>query len=470
MRFVTELVYGTVRMQRALDHLLAQVSSRPLDVARAARARRAAARRVPAARRRPAARGGGRDGERRRRRVRAASSTACCARWRGSGPPWPLPEGDDVDVDRRPHLASRLDRAELVDDASARPTRSRRSSSTTNRRRSRCASNPMRADARRRRGRAARRGRRGRARARSCPDALLVRHSGDLGALPAVARRARRHRRTRPARPSSPLLDPQPGDRVLDVASAPGRQGHRERRSAMRAHGLVVAADLHPGRVRTVARAPPRGSACATRSRRSSPTAARSRCATAAFDRVLARRAVHRARRAAPPPRRALAASSPRDVDDLAALQRALLAARPRAVRPGRPARLLRVHAHARETLGVDEFAAAATSPDFVALDAARRRRGGRTGAGAILLPSRRADRRHVRRASSDRAPSRTARRRAAGDASLAPMKIAPVDPRRRLRRTSRPTSRASPPRPTCCTSTAWTATTCRTSRSGRRS
>ena len=44
------------------------------------------------------------------------------------------------------------------------------------------------------------------------------------------------------------------------------------------------------------------------------------------------------------------------------------------------------------------------------------------------------------------------------------------VDPRRRLREPRGRGRARRAPRPTCCTSTAWTATTCRTSRSARRS
>ena len=85
------------------------------------------------------------------------------------------------------------------------------------------------------------------------PDALVVRHSGDLAAVPAV-----RDGRVTPQDQSSQaivgVLDPQPGDRVLDVAAAPGGKATA---AAERMHGdgIVVAADLHRGRARTIARA-----------------------------------------------------------------------------------------------------------------------------------------------------------------------------------------------------------------------
>src|SRR5579871_779023 len=85
------------------------------------------------------------------------------------------------------------------------------------------------------------------------PDALLVRHTGDLAALPAV-----RDGRVSPQDQASQavvgILDPQPGERVLDLASAPGGKATAAA-ERMRGDGLVVAADLHPGRVRTIVRA-----------------------------------------------------------------------------------------------------------------------------------------------------------------------------------------------------------------------
>src|SRR6185295_9032116 len=84
------------------------------------------------------------------------------------------------------------------------------------------------------------------------PNALLLRHSGDLARLP-VVRDGRVTPQDQASQAVVALLDPQPGERILDVASAPGGKttGAAER---MQGRGLVVAADLHPGRVRTVTR------------------------------------------------------------------------------------------------------------------------------------------------------------------------------------------------------------------------
>jgi 16S rRNA (cytosine967-C5)-methyltransferase len=128
------------------------------------------------------------------------------------------------------------------------------------------------------------------------------------------------------------VLDPQPGDRVLDIASAPGGKATA---SAERMNGLgvVVAADLHPGRVRTVARAAERigvRSTVVTLVADGRHPGVRD----GAFDRVLldapcSGLGVLRRR---PDARwRVL----PTDVRDLAALQRVLLTAAADAVKPG---------------------------------------------------------------------------------------------------------------------------------------
>jgi 16S rRNA (cytosine967-C5)-methyltransferase len=85
------------------------------------------------------------------------------------------------------------------------------------------------------------------------PGALLLRHTGDLAALPAIAE-GRATPQDQASQAIVAVLDPQPGDRVLDIASAPGGKATAAA-ERMRGKGLVVAADLHPGRVRTVGRA-----------------------------------------------------------------------------------------------------------------------------------------------------------------------------------------------------------------------
>ena len=130
---VTELVYGSVRMQRTVDYLLMKVSSRPL--AELEPHVRAALRLgayqlligIPS--------------------HAAVSETVnlVSARVRGFvngvlralarlGPAWPLPDRLRPRVDRDPHLASRLDRRAARSTRSEQPTRSRPSSSTTSRR------------------------------------------------------------------------------------------------------------------------------------------------------------------------------------------------------------------------------------------------------------------------------------------------------------------------------------------------
>ena len=79
-----------------------------------------------------------------------------------------------------------------------------------------------------------------------------MRHTGDLAALPAIAD-GRATPQDQASQAVVAVLDPQPGERVLDLASAPGGKATAAA-ERMRGDGLVVAADLHPGRVRTVVR------------------------------------------------------------------------------------------------------------------------------------------------------------------------------------------------------------------------
>jgi 16S rRNA (cytosine967-C5)-methyltransferase len=213
------------------------------------------------------------------------------------------------------------------------------------------------------------------------PAALLVRHTGDLGALE-VLRDGRVTPQDQASQAVVAALDPQPGECVLDIASAPGGKatGAAER---MHDSGVVLAADVHPARVRAVKRAAVRCGLGAI-----SPVVADGRhlpVVDGGFDRVLLDApctglGVLRRR---PDARWRV---QPRDATDLAELQRALLVSAARAVRPGgrlvySVCTLTRI-----ETLGVDAFAASEL-PDFVALDppGAPWRRHGR---GALLVPS----------------------------------------------------------------------------------
>ena len=213
------------------------------------------------------------------------------------------------------------------------------------------------------------------------PDALLVRHTGDLGSLD-LLRTGRVSPQDQASQAVVAALDPQPGERILDVASAPGGKAIASA-ERMRDDGLVVAADLHPARVRTVMR----GAALrarvgrADRGRRPAPAPRRRRVRPR-----VARRTVHRSRRAAAPARRALARrAARRGPAGRCAACIAHRARRAPCVPGGRlvysVCTLTRI-----ETLGVDAFAASEL-PDFVALDPPGPpwRRHGR---GALLVPS----------------------------------------------------------------------------------
>jgi 16S rRNA (cytosine967-C5)-methyltransferase len=214
------------------------------------------------------------------------------------------------------------------------------------------------------------------------PGALLVRHTGDLAAFPAIAE-GRATPQDQASQAIVGVLDPQPGERILDLASAPGGKATAAA-ERMGADGLVVAADLHPGRVRTVLRAAERigvRAAIATIVADGRHPAVRA----GAFDRVLldapcSGLGVLRRR---PDARWRV---EPTDVRDLAALQRVLLAAAADAVRPGGRLVYAVCTLSKEETLGVDEWARTEL-PDLVA-DAPPPAPWRRFGRGALLLPS----------------------------------------------------------------------------------
>ncbi len=201
-------------MQRRLDALLTPRCHQPVRPARATRARGVAGRCVPAARRRGSARRGGRDG-----RGRAAAGAGSRQRRVALG------------GRRRPRVpaARRARRALLVPRLDRRPssrsrcprTRSLPSSpSATSPPPSRCArtgGSPPPTRSSRSCSRATPAWQRG----RLIPDALIVGGLGDPAALPAVAE-GRATPQDQGSQAVVALLDPQPGDRVLDVAAAPG--------------------------------------------------------------------------------------------------------------------------------------------------------------------------------------------------------------------------------------------------------
>ena len=214
------------------------------------------------------------------------------------------------------------------------------------------------------------------------PDALRLRHTGDVAALAPVAD-GRATPQDQASQTIVDVLDPRPGERVLDVASAPGGKATASA-ERLRGSGLVVASDLHPGRVRAVARAAARLDLEGT----IAPVIADGRALPVrdgAFDRVLldapcSGLGVLRRR---PDARWRV---QPANVQELAALQCALLGAAARAVRPAGHLVYAVCTLSNEETLGVDEWARTSL-PDF---DARPRpeppwRPHGR---GAVLLPS----------------------------------------------------------------------------------
>jgi 16S rRNA (cytosine967-C5)-methyltransferase len=376
--FVTELVYGTVRMRRTLDFLLARVASRPIDKldpdVRAAL--RMGAFQLFTGMSPHAAVGETVGVVSERARGFANGVLRSLAR---SGPPWSLPSGDDVGS-----IGTRTSHPDWIvqqfidelgpDDALATLELDNEPPTVTLR------VNPIRtttdavAAELRTQGMEVEPG-------GLVPGALLVRHTGDLGALDAL-KSGRVTPQDQASQAVVAALDPHPGERVLDIASAPGGKATAAA-ERMADDGLVVAGDVHPARVRTVMRSVAR---CGLTIVVPVVADGRSIPATdATFDRVLLDApctglGVLRRR---PDARWRV---QPRDAAQLADLQRALLVNAARAVRPG--GRLVySVCTLSRiETLAVDAFAASEL-PDFVALrppEAPWRRH----GRGALLVPS----------------------------------------------------------------------------------
>jgi 16S rRNA (cytosine967-C5)-methyltransferase len=219
------------------------------------------------------------------------------------------------------------------------------------------------------------------ARGRLFPDALLVTGAGDLRSLPAVAE-GRVTPQDQSSRAVAHTVGARPGERVLEIGAAPGGMATAIAEQ-MDDDGLVVALDLHPGRTRMVADAARRLGLL-----RVTPVVADAAGAiplrAGCFDRVLldapcSGLGVLRRR---PEARWRL---QPDAIDDLAARQRALLTAAARMVRPGGRLVYAVCTLSAAETVGIDEWAAAAR-PDLVA-EAPPGPPWTPTGRGARLLP-----------------------------------------------------------------------------------
>ena len=183
-------------------------------------------------------------------------------------------------------------------------------------------------------------------------------------------------------------LDPQLGDRVADVAAAPGRQGHRHRRARRARRRWWSRSTSTPAACGSSTEAAT--GSVSTPCTRSSPTGARCRCAPSAS---IACCSTHRAAGSAccgDAPTRAGASASRRSAS-WRALQRDLLAAAAALVRPGGVLVYSVCTLTRAETVDVDEWAAQH-------LD----------GFDALAPPARPGDRSVVARSSSRRRPAPT--------------------------------------------------------------
>jgi 16S rRNA (cytosine967-C5)-methyltransferase len=346
--FATDLVYGTVRAQRRLDDLVTRAATRPLhrldppvraalrlgayqllhDVPRHA----AVSETVDAlAARSPRARGFG---------------NAVLRALTRLGPPWPDPPSDAVALSYPDWLVERLARDLGESDAHAALVAMNEPAAMTLRPNPREATADALEAELRSAGVNVERG-------LLVPDALIVRGIGDPGALPAV-----RDGRATPQDQASQALvgvvDPRPGERIADVAAAPGGKATAiaER---VGAEGAVIALDIDAGRLRLVTEASNRLDldnvhAVLADGRALPLTAAR-------FDRVLldAPCSGFGVLRRRPDARWRVSESS---IGGLAALQRELLAAAAALVRPGGVLVYSVCTLTRAETIDVDEWAA----------------------------------------------------------------------------------------------------------------
>jgi 16S rRNA (cytosine967-C5)-methyltransferase len=375
---VTELVYGTVRMQRALDYQLARVSARPLPEldAPVRAALRLGAYQLLIGVPHHAAVGETVDAVAERGRGFVNGVLRALAR---TGPPWRWPRGDDVTSIgvRTSHpdwvvqllcdsfgAADALATLALADEPPPVTLRVHRGRATPEELAAELAAAGVDVEP-----------------GVLVPDALTLRHARDVGAL-ACVQDGRATPQDQASQAVVAVLDPHPDERVLDVAAAPGGKATAiaERLDGT---GLVVAADVAPGRVRTVRRAAAR---IGLHNVAPVVTDGRRPCVRArVFDRVLLDApctglGVLRRR---PDARWRV---EPADVENLAALQRELLVAAADAVRPGGCLVYAVCTLSPDETTGVDAYAEEALT-GFRALPVPGPP--WRThGRGALLLPS----------------------------------------------------------------------------------
>jgi 16S rRNA (cytosine967-C5)-methyltransferase len=373
--FTTDLVYGSVRAQRRLDDLLARVVKRPLHrldppVRAALRLgayqllhdtppHAAVASTVDAVgARSPRARGFV------NANLRALTRLPT---------PWPTPSSDAVALSYPDWLVARLVDELGADDARAALAAMNEPAAVTLRPDPRHVTASALADELRAAGAEVERG-------RLVAEAVVVRGVGDPGRLPAV-RDGRATPQDQGSQAVVAALAPEPGDRVADLAAAPGGKATAIAERVGR-DGAVVALDVDAGRVRMVDGARHRiGLAHLF------PVVADGRrppLVAGTFDRVLldAPCSGIGVLRRRPDARWRLQAEA---IDELAALQRELLAAAAALVHPGGVLVYSVCTLTAAETVAVDDWATTALA-DFAALEPPRApwRAHGR---GALLLP-----------------------------------------------------------------------------------
>jgi 16S rRNA (cytosine967-C5)-methyltransferase len=378
---VTDFVYGTLRSQGTCDHLLGLVSDRSLtrlDAPVRAALRLGAYQLLAGVA--PHAAVGETVGALPKSAERARPFVnAVLRRLADLGPSWPLPEGDDPtalavrtshplwiverlvdDLGREDALAT-LESANHPPPVTLRPNRLRTSPEDLAAELSAAGISAEPGSL--------------------LPGAFLLRSPGDPGRLPAVAQ-GRATPQDQASQAVAAAMAARPGERVLDVAAAPGGKA-TAMAEAMDDEGTVLASDLRLGRARRVLAAARRLGLSSVQTvvadARALPTH------LAGFDRVLVDApctglGVLRRR---PEARWRL---DPADIDRLAALQRELLTAAAGVTRPGGVLGYCVCTLTATETLDVDHWAESAL-PGFTALD-----RPGPPwrphGRGALLLPS----------------------------------------------------------------------------------
>jgi 16S rRNA (cytosine967-C5)-methyltransferase len=245
--FATDLVYGTLREQRALDYFLAQLSDRPLEALDApvrAALRLGAYQLMHGVPAHAAVRETVEVApERARGYVNAVLRTLARL-----GPPWPWPDGDEVQalavrLSYPDWIAERLVADLGVKDARATMAVGNEPAAVALR------VNPEMATPEEVT-RELRAGGVDVTRGELVADALLVRGTGDPARLGPVAE-GRATPQDEASQAVVDILDPQPGETVVDVAAAPGGKataiGER-----VGEEGRVLAGDVHPGRIRLV--------------------------------------------------------------------------------------------------------------------------------------------------------------------------------------------------------------------------